>query len=187
MKIISLVRQACRTLLALGAALSLAAPAVAVPIPFDFKVGFGSGPLAGTSAIGGFTVDSNDCPASICSGAFTPGDPAHTLLGFQVTVAGLTFAATADSGYPAFPTVSLVNNALTGLDFLADLALPSLSLSATVAAPGGPLAATGVYTDGAGRASLVTSVQAIPEPETFTLLAAGMLVGLATVRRRLRR
>ena len=81
----------------------LASVAVAAPLFYHFNVGFASGPLAGNVDPGLITVDGNDCPGNICNGLFSPGDVAHTLLGLDITVRGIAFTASSDTGFPGFP------------------------------------------------------------------------------------
>lgn len=156
---------------------------------FEFQVGFVTGALAGQSAGGSFVLADADCPGQVCSGLFTPagaansGGPTGTLLSFDITVAGTAFTAASDSGYPDFPHITLADDAITGIDLLFDLGLPSLSIFAFALTPGGPLVATGTYNDALGNTSLVGSVTQIPEPAPALLIAGALAAGWSVRRR----
>ena len=80
-----------------------AGPAPAAPFFYDFFVSFTTGPLSGQTFTGNISVDGNDCPAHICTGTFAPNDPARTLLSLDITVGGVAFTASDDTGFDAFP------------------------------------------------------------------------------------
>jgi len=179
---------------ALGLAIALAGAAQAEPVGFNFEIDFINGPVAGQTALGTFTVSSDDCAAFVCSGIFTPSGPANfigptgTLLAFQIVVDGVTFSASSDDGYPDFPMVTLENNVLTGIDFMDFGAAPlydppALSISFH-SFGGGPLTGTGAYTNANFESSDIGSLRQIPEPATALLMAGALVAGLSASRRR---
>lgn len=189
----------CTGIVALSLGL-LGGAAQAALVRFNFAVDFTSGQLANQTAFGSFDVSSTDCPAFVCSGTFTPMGPANpigatgTLLDFKVVVDGLTFGASADDGYPEFPSVSLANNVLTGIDFMDFGVAPLLdppALSISFHSFGsGPLTGIGAYTNAnfdtsdIGSVRQIGAAQAIPEPATGLLVASALVAGFWTSRRR---
>jgi hypothetical protein len=168
----------------------LAASAYAAPVTYGFEVSFASGNLSGQTAFGTFDVSDATCVSAVCSGQFTSAGPSGgadgTLLSFNITVDGTTFQLTNDSGFPDFPSIVLWNNQLSGIDFLADAALPSLALSFSSQTDGGPLLGSGSYIDPQGAVSLIGSVAAVPEPSTAWLIVIPGLVGAGLFQRRRR-
>ena len=160
----------------------------ASPVEFKFGVEFASGPIAGQTAFGTFNVASQDCGALGCSGIFTPSGPLNfigptgTMLDFQIVVDGVTFTAISDDGYPDFPSVTLLNNLLTRIDFFdsgAPTYAPSLSIYGDQSNGGG------IYTDKnfdpsiIGRWYQISAPLSVPEPSTALLVAAALVAALS--------
>jgi hypothetical protein len=182
--------RAAITLLALALGL-LAGPAQAALVRFNFALDFSSGPLAGQTAFGSFDVDSAGCVATVCNGSFTPSGPANpivgptgTLLAFSVEVDGVGFDATSDDLHPDFPSIELVDNTLSRIDFMDFSGPPSLAIYGSAFGGWG-----GSFTNAAfdssliGNVRLVGDAQAIPEPSSLLLVAAAALAGFRTTRR----
>ena len=171
--------------LVLGLLAGPAGVAQAEPLSFNFALDFVSGPLSGQSAIGAFSVSSDDCAALVCTGIYVPSGPNATfpsagkLLDFQIVVDGVSFNATSDDAYPDFPAVTLVDNVLTSIDFV-DFGSPSLAIY------GGPDSGGGSYVDANFDASLIGAIRQVPEPATALLLAGALLAGFSTSGRRRR-
>jgi hypothetical protein len=160
-------------------AAALAGPASAAPQFYSFVVSFfnvpNNGPVAGQHSTGVVSVDGTDCPAGICTGTFFPGDPAHTLLAFNITVGGIAFSVANDSP-PQFPQFGF--DALGHLNFLNYDGIANgneLILFGSLSSPVTPALATFVSAQG----STSRGIAGIPEPGTAPLLGGALLAGLA--------
>jgi PEP-CTERM motif len=163
----------------------LASVADAAPLLFHFNVGFTSGPLAGNVDPALITIDGDDCPGNICNGVFSPGDATHTLLDLSVTVQGILFTASRDSGFPAFPHISFASGRLSAIDYDGVVNGNELQLFGAFPPPGntspGPIA---LFIPVSGPSS--QGALSIPEPGTMSLFAAALVAALALGRRRTR-
>ena len=95
-----------------------AANSESAPIFYDFTLEFTTGGLDNQSFDGSFSVDGNDCPGGVCPESFVPDDDAHTLLSFDITVAGETFDNEDATFYPEFPRVGFTGGNVSSLDFV---------------------------------------------------------------------
>jgi len=154
---------------------AFAGQASAAPIFFNFHVDFTGGPLNHQTFFGNFSVDGNDCPGNVCTGNFTPANAAHTLLSFNITVAGSPFNL-ADDG---FTTVGLSSNLFTFVDYFGvNAAGNTLQILGNPTNPGAAAAfitAAGVTSPGIAR---------VPEPGTLALLGGALVAALAFRARR---
>lgn len=164
----------------------LAGVANAAPLFYYFNVDFASGPLSGHLFPLIITVDGNDCPGNICSGAFSPNDASHTLLGLDVNLNGIAFMASSDTGFPSFPHVSFASGRLSFIDYDGLVNGNELQLFGAFPPPGntspGPIA---LFISASGASSLGTVV--VPEPGTMSLFAGALVAALALGRLRKRK
>ena len=95
------------------------APIKAAPLFFNFDINFTTGPLSPQTFHGSLSVDSTDCSTSfICSGVFQPNSVSHTLLSLSVTIAGIAFSASSDTGFPNFPQITFNSlGAITNINY----------------------------------------------------------------------
>jgi hypothetical protein len=160
----------------------------AIPITYGYDIGFRSGPLTGQTFLGSLSVDGNDCPGGVCRGTFDPTSVARTLLSFNITINGISFVMSDDTGFGSgpFPDVTFDTlGHLTQIDFQGQrisnglpytLDMTGLNLGVDFAA---------FYQGTVGNPTSLVSIglaQALPEPGTASLLAIA-LVGVAFARR----
>lgn len=155
----------------LGAA--FAGPALAAPIPFYFSVTLGGQFLPGV-----INADGNDCPAGVCNGVFSPSDVSHTLLGLDITVRGIPFTASSDTGFPTFPRVTFASGRLSFIDYDGLVSGNELQMFGAFPPPGNPSPGpVALFIPVSGPA--LTGTVAVPEPGTLPLLAGALFAGLA--------
>ena len=149
--------------------------ATAAPLTYEFHLNWSAGPLAGTIDVGHLVIDGDDCAGS-CSGVFSPGDAAATLLDLSIEVGGLLYTAIDDGLFPVFPQVTLSAGHLVNIDFEALVGGMQLVLFeglATHFPPGFP----------SGPDRSFGFVSFVPEPGTALLVASALLLVPALRRR----
>jgi hypothetical protein len=156
--------------------------AQAAPISFGFLLQFSSGPLSGQSFAGTFSVDGDDC-AGPCSGTFAPATDAKTLLSFDVTVGGTSFAMTDDLLYDSYPRVGFLNDVVTSVDYASNDLPESLTIQFGLVSQERVVFSTGSETGTSTGTFHPGQGPPVPEPGTLTLLGLG-LAGLAATSRR---
>jgi len=160
-------------------AAAFAAHVSAVPLPFNFGLHFNSGPLTGQTSFGTVTLDSNDCPANVCSGVFEPDLAARTLLSFNITVGGIAFSASSDTGFPQFPQVTFdPTGHFSFINFDGLVAGNELTIFGSFAGNIPPVA---TFDPAVGLTSIGAAV--VPEPGSLMLLAGGLLAAFGLRKR----
>jgi len=160
-------------------------PVKAAPLFFNFDINFTTGPLSPQTFHGLFSVDSTDCSTSfICSGVFQPNSVSHTLLSFSVTIAGIAFSASSDTGFPNFPQITFNNlGAVTNINYDGLVGSGTnareIELNFGIATWFNPFNTAFVVSQG----NVVPRGQ-VPEPGTISLLAGALMVAFLLARRR---
>lgn len=158
-----------RTLLV--ASLFLAAGAHAAPVAYSFSGVADSGALTGEAYAGGFSID----PAALAG----VGDEYLAVSGFGFSFLGASYSA-ADFA----PAAHFADGVFVGLDGFADLGgVESLALISGFSDPADAYFAYDLAA-GAGFGPLAYQIAAVPEPQTFALLAVGLGLVAAFTRRR---
>lgn len=132
-----------------------------------------SGPFSGQIATGSFSYDSDYV---FLSGPTDIGPLDGVSLEFNFL--GQLFTEASDDSWPLTPTLSFQDGAPVSLDFLVSSGInnPQVVKFSTYA----------LTMNGDGSYSSVINVTAVPEPETYALMLAGLaLVGFAGKRRKL--
>jgi len=162
--------------------------AQAAPVFFNWYLDFqpanqGGGPLSGREFRGTLSVDGDACATS-CNGVFRAMPPANTapLLSLDITVNGIPFTLTQDTGFGAgFPDVTIINGRLTQVDYQG---VSGGFVLDTSAANVGELVA--FYQGTVGNpvpGTLSIARLAVPEPSTIPLLGAALIAVLLLARR----
>jgi hypothetical protein len=144
--------------------------AAAAPITFEFVVEWAAGPLEGSTDRGIVSADGDDCPGGVCTGVFSPADPAGTLLELTIEVDGRVYDIAADLGFPTFPQVTFSGlGAITNIDYEGLVSERQLVLSGGVATyfppsfPGGPDRSFGFF-------------RQVSEPGSLALLGSALFL-----------
>ena len=176
-----LTRVLLPTLVVFCAAVSTASAATVTKTFTGSVIG---GPFAGTVGTGSLGFDDVDV-AALGAGlqSLTPGSaPA----GFSVslTIFGQTFTELDDVDFNIAPSIRFVDGVLTGLDFLIDSSVTSITQSgvAQISIFGNFVPSTQPNID---FNIVVEAIPTVPEPGTIALFGLG-LVGLVAGRRRIR-
>ena len=162
--------------------------AQATPTSYLWFLNFAQGPLAGQVAQGSLTVDG--CGPVTCNGLFTTPPPAtpQSLLSLNITVGGIAFALTNDTGYGSgYPDVTFDGSGhISAIDYqgLVTVGGSTYVLDTSGANIGENVA---FYRGALGApvfGSLSIARLAVPEPGTLSLLLGASLVGVFLAWRR---
>jgi hypothetical protein len=171
---------------------ALAGLAQAAPLFYSFELDFIAGPLNGEKDRGSISVDGNDCPLGVCVGTFDPTNALDRLLSLNITVGGVPFAMTDDTGFGFGPYPSVVFDTgghFSQIDYQGQRTFGGSSYVLDMTSlSGGIILGKGLAAFYQGTAdnptSLVsTALARAPEPGTVPLLAVA-LIGMAWAWRR---